>query len=260
MRALPVISCALLVGSLGLWALYRQRRARLARFARRVTCGSDSPETATLLLARALFLRIKRRPNPVFFAPWLAPLGPSPTAVLDHGGCCSGIHRLFIASLDTLGIRSGQITVYRQPGPVAAHCLAQVHMPPAPMLIDVDYGVHYRHPQGGPINLTDLRAGLVPQLEPFVTDPHARRVEGKICGPPGYPANRYFEFDYRATCTANWTLSRVRRWAYRVLLWTTRGRVNEFLVPPLLEWPEVLLASVAAALGVALFATDLALQ
>jgi len=50
---------------------------------------------------------VKRRGrDPAFLAPILALLGGSPTTILKKGGCCFGVNRLFIPSLDTIGIRA----------------------------------------------------------------------------------------------------------------------------------------------------------
>jgi hypothetical protein len=43
----------------------------------------------------------------------------------------------------------------------------------ANILIDVDYGVWLRRPDGGPIDLAGLRCGLAPVIEPFVFDSEA---------------------------------------------------------------------------------------
>jgi len=79
-------------------------------------------------------------------------------------------------------------------------------------------------------------------------------VQGRSRTPPGYPGGRYFAFDYRLTCTANWTMSPVRRVAYAVLNPLTSGRIDYLRLPPLLEWPEVLLAGICAAAAILLVA------
>ena len=236
---------------------YRLRRARIAQFARSVTDGMGSQRDAVFALGRTLYLRIKRGRDPTFLTRLLAPLGASPIAVLEHGGCCSGIHRLFTASLDAIGIRTVPITVYRLPGPVAAHRLVQVALSPTPLIIDVDYGVWYRHPNGRSLTITDLRAGVIPVIEPFVLDPEARRIQGKYSTPPGYPNTPYYAFDFRSTRTANWTKSPIRRAAYWLLQRVSRGRVNCLALPPICAWPEILLAAALSGLGVIISAAEL---
>lgn len=251
---LAAVLCGALGGASPLFFLYRLRRARIERFARIVTEGTASPRDAVFQLARTLFLTVTRGPDPTFLVKFLTPLGPSPVAVLDHGGCCSGIHRLFIASLDAIGVRSAQITVYRQPGPVATHCLVQVALSP-PLIIDVDYGVWYTHFNGHALNLVDLHSGVRPVFEPFV---QARPVDGKFSEPPGYPSDPYYDFDFSSTRTANWTKTPVRRAIYRVLHVLTQGRVNRILLPPVCEWPEMILAVALVAIAVFIFAFELA--
>jgi hypothetical protein len=231
---------------------YRLRRARIRQFARAVTQGAASQRDAVFALARTLFLQVKDLPDPIFLTKFLAPLGPSPIAVLKGGGCCSGIHRLFITSLDAIEIRATQIIVY---GPVNPHALAQVALSSGPLMIDVDYGVWYRHPSGGALGIDDLRSGVTPVIEPFI-DPKlpwpGRHVR------PGYPKVPYYEFDFRATRTANWTKSRARRATYWLLEHVTQGRVNTFPLPPICEWPEVLVAAAFFGLGVMLLVAELA--
>jgi hypothetical protein len=252
-----VIMCTLLGGVLALDITYRLRRARLAQFVRTVTTGVASDREVVFEVGRTLFLKITRGPDPVFLTKLLRLLGASPIAVLEQGGCCSGIHRLFIASLDAIGIRAAQITVYRLPGPVAVHCLVQVDLATAPLIIDVDYGVWYRHPNGGSLGIDDLRAGVIPVIEPFMPS-EARRPDPKYNIPPGYPDKPYFAFDFRSTRTANWTKTPVRRATYWLLRHVTRGGVDYLLLPAICEWPENLLAAALLSLWVIIFAAELA--
>lgn len=225
---------------LSAWAMlaiaYRLRRAHIRQFARAVTKGAVSQREAVFELARALFLNIKNAPDPTFLTRFLAPLGPSPIAVLKQGGCCSGVNRLFIVSLDAIDIRAVQIAVY---GPHLPHCLAQVALTSGPLMIDADYGVWYRHPNGGALGINDLRTGVQPVIVPFV-DLQVRQPGRHVR--PGYPNVPYYDFDFRLTRTFNWTKSGIRRATYRLLQRATRGRVNTFTLPPICEWPEILLA------------------
>jgi hypothetical protein len=226
---------------------FHLRRRRLTAFSTRIVSNSHSQREATFALASYLFSEVKRARDPPFLTSLLAPIGASPPSVLEHGGCCSGIHRLFITSLDTLGIHSAQLTLYRRVERVAGHCIAQVAVNSEKLIIDVDYGVWLRHPNGNSLSLEELRAGVAPVIEPFVFDKQARAADGSEVRDPGYPPCPYFDFDYRLTRTANWTMSLLRRVVYPVLAVLTRGRVDVFLVPPLFEWPEVLLACALSA-------------
>lgn len=251
---------SVLSGAVMLAIAYRRRRARVRQFALAVTRGAGSQRDAVFELGRTLFREIRRvDPDPIFLTRLLKPLGPSPIAVLKQGGCCSGIHRLFIASLAAIDIRAAQITVYALPGPVARHCLVQVVLCGAPLIIDVDYGVWYRHPHGGPLGIDELRSGVIPVIEPFVLDPQARRSQpGRPTIPPGYPNVPYYTFDFRSTRTANWTKSLTRRTAYKLLQQVTQGRVNCYLLPAICEWPEILLAGGLVGISIILFAAELA--
>lgn len=71
--------------------------------------------------------------------------------------------------------------------------------------------------------------------------------------PAEYPGNRYYEFDYRLSRTANWTVSTPRRHAYAALAYVTTGRIDEMRQPSFAEWPQLLLA--VALTGVLLVVT-----
>jgi hypothetical protein len=247
-----MVVCSALAASATLVIAYCLRRARIRQFAREVTKGAASQRDAVFDLGRTLFLEVKNGPDPAFLTKFLAPLGPSPVAVLKRGGCCSGIHRLFIATLDAIDIRAAQISVY---GPIRPHCLAQVALTSGPLLIDVDYGVWYRHPNGGALGINDLRSGVTPVIEPFI-DTQARRVGRHIR--PGYPKCPYYDFDFCATRTANWTKTCGRRATYWLLQYLTQGRVDTFLLPPICEWPEILVAAVLFGIGVMCFVAEFA--
>jgi hypothetical protein len=252
---IDAIVFVLAVASTALLCLHRLRRLRIAEFARRATQGSESQRDAVFSLGRAIFGGVKRRgQDPAFLTPLLAPLGASPTTILARGGCCSGMHRLFITSLDSIGIRAAQVTVYRRANPAAAHCLAQVVVDSANILVDVDYGVWLHHPDGGPIDLAGLRSGVTPVIEPFVLDREASYADSARTRSAGYPDREYYRFDYCLTRTANWAETRAKRALYAVLYPLTRGRVDYLLLPPILEWPEILLAAVLCGVTVALLA------
>jgi hypothetical protein len=251
-----LIADMVVFGMLGASAIlliaYRLRRAAIRQFARAVTQDAVSQRDAVFELGRTLFLMVKAGPDPAFLTKFLAPLGPSPPAVLKQGGCCSGIHRLFIASLDTIDIRATQIAVY---GPFSPHCLAQVALTSGPLMIDVDYGVWYRHPNGGALGIQDLRSGVTPVIEQFI-DPQVPRPGRHVR--PGYPNVPYYDFDFLVTRTANWTKTRARRAAYRLLQHVTQGRVNTFPMPPICEWPEILVAAALFGLSGILVVAELA--
>lgn len=117
------IALALLLGAMTLLCTYHLRRRRIAEFARHLTQGIGSQREAAFALAREIFGGVKRRGrDPVFLSRVLAPLGASPVTILRKGGCRSGVHRLFITSLDTVGIRAAQVTVFRRADPAAAQC------------------------------------------------------------------------------------------------------------------------------------------
>jgi hypothetical protein len=240
---IDAIGLALLLGALSSLSAYHLRRRHIADFARRATRGSRSQREAAFALGRTIFAEVKRRGHDPILIPLLGTLGASPSTILKKGGCCSGVHRLFITCLDCIGIRAAQITVFRRADPAAAHCLVQVIADSANILIDVDYGVWLRQPDGRPIDLSGLRAGQPPVIEPFVRDRTASYADGQRTRAAGYPQREYYLFDYELTRTANWAETWVRRALYPLLHRLTAGRVDCLLLPPICEWPEVLLAA-----------------
>jgi hypothetical protein len=241
---IDAIVIALVVAATALLCVYHLRRLRIAKFARRATLGSGSQRDTAFALATTIFGEVKRaKHDPTFLLPLLAPLGGSPVTILKKGACCSGVHRLYITCLDTLGIRAAQVTVFRRADPAHAHCLAQVTVEGANVLIDVDYGVWLRHPNEDSLDLVGLRTGVTPAIVPFVLDRQACYVNDAKTRAAGYPDREYYRFDYNLTRTANWAETWPKRAVYGVLHPVTRGRVDYLLLPAILEWPEVLLAA-----------------
>ena len=176
-------------------------------------------------------------------------LGATPGAVLKHGGCCAGLSRLCIVSLAELGIRSRQITLYHRGTRKAQHCLVEVFPVGDTLIVDPVYGLYYEDSDGRGIGLASLQKGIVP----IVYQCHS--------GAPGsYPPYPYYDFDFAATKTANWTKSRLRRVVYRLVHTATRGAIDTFRLPPWLEWPQlqfVVLITIAATIHAgALLLTD----
>ena len=252
---IDAIVIALAVAATALLCVFHLRQVRIAEFARRTTLGAQSQRNVAFALASTIFGDVKRGRDPTFLMPLLARLGGSPPTILKEGGCCSGVHRLFITSLDTLGIRAAQVVVYRRADPAAAHCLAQVTVEGTNILIDADYGVWLHRPDGGPLDLAGLRSGVTPAIVPFVLDRQACSADstGRRRS-AGYPDCEYYRFDYSLTRTVNWAETRLRSALYAVLHPITRGRVDSLLLPAILEWPEVLLAAALCGAAILLLA------
>jgi len=183
-----------------------------------------------LALASVLHAKVRRAHDPYFVMRIFEPIGANPLCVLNNGGCCSGIHRLYITALHTIGIKSAQITLYHHSGH-GQHCLVEAKINNTPMIIDVDYGVYYISNNGDPIGLEELQKGNLPEFMkiPGVSD-------------FGYPNNDYYNFNYLLTKTANWTKSLPRRMTYRFLKFIFGDKINRLRLNPILEWPHVLLS------------------
>ena len=225
---------------------YALERRLIARFAH--SAAGDAPcerrMDAALRLGSAVFSLVRACPDdPCFLpVPVLASLGATPGRVLRVGGTCSGKSRVAIVALRAMGIPAAQVTLYHSDGH-AQHCVVEAKCRGGPVMFDPVYGLYFVNDGGQPVGLAALRAGQRPAFR------------GLAQGDPReYPRHEYFDFDYSNSRTANWTQSRARRTAYRVLTVLTRGRIDELRQPVFAEWPQLLLG---VGFGFALIAAHL---
>ena len=224
------LAFALVLGGLiGHWVVERQR---LRRFVQSFGLLPADPRRLALEVAGRLFTRPHCDSDPPYLVNVLAPLGATASALIERGGCCSGISRLYILCLSQLDIRAHQITLYHRTGR-AQHCLVEVRLPDGPLIADPVYGFYFTDERGGPIDLDRLQTGATPR---FAALPHSDRT--------AYPPYEYYEFVFTNSKTVNWTKSWCRRQAYRVLTAVTRGGIDRLRVPAILEWPQVLLGTI----------------
>jgi len=216
-------------GVIGHWVVERQR---LRRFVQSFGLLPADPRRLALEVAGRLFTRPHCDSDPPYLVNVLAPLGATASALIERGGCCSGISRLYILCLSQLDIRAHQITLYHRTGR-AQHCLVEVRLPDGPLIADPVYGFYFTDERGGPIDLDRLQTGATPR---FAALPHSDRT--------AYPPHEYYEFVFTNSKTVNWTKSWCRRQAYRVLTAVTRGGIDRLRVPAILEWPQVLLGTI----------------
>ncbi len=174
------------------------------------------------------------RVDPAFLnLPFLKIIGASPAAVLKSGGCCSGLTRLAITALQTVGIRASQITLYNRDD--CTHCLIEVVFEGTAIAADPSYGIYYVDRRGRFIGMEHLREGKKPTL---------RSLPG--CKATGYPDNPYYLFSFHKTRTANWTGSTWRRVTYACLRRLLGSRIDNVKVHPWFEWPQIILATAIA--------------
>jgi len=211
----------------------RWDRRRLRDFISDVDRTRLTPHQIILEVAKRCYM-LPFRKDPVFCSRLFGPLGATPSAVIQLGGCCSDRSRLLILALAELQIRAYQVTLYHRAGH-AQHCLVEVYLGDERLIVDPSYGFYYADPHGGSMSLKDLQLGKQPLYVPL--------LDGETCG---YPANAYYDFDFRASKTANWTKTRARRIAYRALRSLSGGAVDRLEVPALLEWPQHLFIAIAA--------------
>lgn len=152
-------------------------------------------------------------------------------AILAKGGCCSGMGRILIVSFDLLGVRAAQIAL-NQRSDLYQHCIVEAWVDGSPILLDPDYGLQFVSSTGESIGLEALQAGVQPRLLP---------LPGKEAAT--YPDSPIYDWDYARTGTMNWTKSLPRRLVYRVLNLLTRGAINRWRHPVVLEWPHPVLAT-----------------
>jgi hypothetical protein len=226
----PTIWLAL--AATGLLIHYYWEHRLVRRFAVGATRGERNPGRAALALATVIHERIPRGKDHAFLGLEVpALLGATPVEVLRRGGCCSGLSRLYVLALRSLGIRATQVTLYHESG-LARHALVEVSIGTDHWIVDPTYGFHYVDDGGQPLGLDALRAGVTPRFRPL--------AEG---GSDGYPLNNYYAFDYRRSKTANWTMTLSRRLTYPTLRLLTAGGIDTLRQPGFLEWPQLVVAS-----------------
>ncbi|MBL8039517.1 MAG: hypothetical protein JNN16_18655 [Nitrospira sp.] len=237
------LNVATLLVSLGLLAHSYLERECIKDFAKKAVRKHKDPLARVLALAGFIYYNLsgKARTDPYFIPiPLFNNLGGTPGSILKKGGCCSGLTRLTIVALKTLGIDAGSITLCLPSGQ-AQHCLLEVTLPTQNVLIDPTYGLYFVDELGRGMGLTKLQSGARPS---FARLPYSIQTS--------YPENKYYEFDYRKTKTANWTKSRLRRILYRILVCATNGTIDQIKQPAFLEWPQFVLAAFGVAVCILL--------
>jgi hypothetical protein len=226
MASLVLLGCGLML-VLHFWLEWRRIRA----FAIAATSGVESSAVKIALeLAGVIHSRIPHERDPIFLPmPPFSSLGATPGSVLRIGGCCSGITRLYIVALQTLGIRAYQVTLYHE-SDTYHHCLAEVCLGRDKMLIDATYGFYYVDEKERPVSQRDLRKGKEPTF---------RKLPYSVND--SYPPHSIYRFNYRNTKTANWHMTSLRRRTYRVLNKISPSRIDYLKVPAMLEWPQIIL-------------------
>lgn len=233
MSALIAFNFVLVTISLALLMQRRRDLGRLRAFVDSTRQVHGSQKELLLAVARRCYQIPVVRKDASFCPSLFGPLGATPSAVLRFGDCCSGRARLLILALHELGIRAYQITLYHRAGH-AQHCLVEACLHGRRLIVDPFYGVYYEGPNGDPISLTELQKGTPPKYVPLLDD--------RVCG---YPADDYYDFDFRLSKTANWTKSRLRNFAYALLHKLTGGGIDHLEVPAVLEWPQHLFIALA---------------
>jgi len=217
--------------SILLWHCWSEWRTLRAIVHRSVPKGESTFATA-LDFAGLVHAHAPRSEDPRFIPiAALDILGGSPISILRRGGCCSGLCRLCITGLRTLGIKAAQVTLYHTDGQ-AQHALVEVSLKEQAAIVDPLYGFYYVDSHGRPMTIETLRRGVKPEYRPL---PLSSSVV--------YPANNYYNVDFSRTKTANWSKTRVRRSAYRILRTLTVGRIDTLRQPLWLEWPQLVLAA-----------------
>lgn len=224
-----------------LLAHYWSEKKILSAFVHSSLPPSESTFATALDLAGLIHAQVPRANDPRFIPiAALDFLGGTPVSILRRGGCCSGLSRLYITGLGTLGIKAAQVTLYHVAG-LSLHALVEVSLGEQHVVVDPTYGFYYVDSRGGHISLDALRRGVKPQY---------RRLPQS--SDENYPANDYYNWDFLCTKTANWTKTWIRRSAYRILKVLTVGRIDILRQSLWMEWPQIIVA-VAVTMGVLMF-------
>lgn len=217
---------------------YWLEKRKLKRFVLEILSEKSDEMESVFELAGIIYAKVSKNSDDPSFIPFplLSSLGGTPIAILRRGGCCSGLSRLTILSLSELDLRAAQITLYHVSGR-AQHALVEVCLDEGEMIVDPTYGFYYVGSKEKPLGMKQLRKGGQPIFRKL---PHSTK--------DSYPPGGYYDFDFKNTKTANWTKSWIRKRIYRFGDKITKGRIDYFKLPPFLEWPQLILASVVGAI------------
>src|SRR5690348_15568307 len=95
--------------SILLWHCWSERRT-LRAIVHRTVSKSERPFAMALDCAGLIHAHAPRSEDPRFIPiAALDILGGTPVSILRRGGCCSGLSRLYITGLATLGIKAAQV-------------------------------------------------------------------------------------------------------------------------------------------------------
>jgi hypothetical protein len=112
---------------------------------------------------------------------------------------------------------------------------------------DLDGGRYLAIPRIAPFRSTVecIAGSIIQQRWDLTAKPQYQRLPHS--SDENYPANDYYNFAFSNTKTANWTKSRTRRTAYRVLMVLTAGRIDTLRQPLWMEWPQLIVGAAVAA-------------
>jgi hypothetical protein len=137
---------ALILGLAGLTAVsillahYGSEKRILSALVHSSVRPSESPFAAALDLAGLIYAKVPRADDPPFIPiAALDFLGGTPVSIHRRGGCCSGLSRLYITGLATLGIKAAQLVLYHAAGQ-ARHALVEVSLGKERVVVDPTYG------------------------------------------------------------------------------------------------------------------------
>ena len=168
-------------------------------------------------------------------------LGATPVSILRRGGCCSGLTRLYITGLATLGIKAAQVTLYHAAGQ-AQHCLAEVSLGEQRVLVDPFVWVLLRGYSWNALSPPCAPpGGSSPNTEGFRTAPTRTT-----------PRTTTTTLSFRTPRPPTGPRRRTRRTAYTILMVLTAGRIDTLRQPLWMEWPQLTVAA-AVTVGVLMF-------
>jgi hypothetical protein len=193
--------------------------------------GLENDFEKARFLAGWIFEEIHGLPSDtlLFNIPVLRYLGARPIEVLRRGGCCGGKSRLLICMLRSIGIQSAQVTLYHVKGN-AQHALVEARLSTYSVLLDPSYGFYFTSKDGEPVGFESVLAGTQPNFAPL------SRSDVRA-----YPEDDYYNFDYRKTKTANWTMGPIRKTVYKLLWIFTLGKIDRIFQPWWFEHPQLII-------------------
>lgn len=233
------VGLLLIVSSVAVVAYYRDS-SRLSRLSHELTAQDKTEDEKIATIASFVTnLEGKLGDDDYFLLPVFAPLKPSACQVIDGGGDCAFRARAFIVLMRTLDVHASKLCLHDAKG-VPRHAVAIVDTAQGPLIVDLLFGIIYRHDDGTPMTVD-----YIAEHHEKIVKEHIRRGNTRA---EKYPFERY---PYDRVTTINWEKSFAWRSLRSLLgLFMSEESIHNIPRPYVAEEPALM---IVIASGLAVF-------